>query len=248
MSLRAHFETRRPRYQVIAETLAAEIEAGKFAEGALLPSEAQLCESHGVSRHTVREAIRALSGIGLVDARPGIGTRVVSRKPGSYVQTLKEIADLHEYVTETSRRVIAKSVIHAAEAGVALPGSPGKAWRMVEAVRHVSGAETVVAWTQIFVLPRYGAVLDRIGGNDLVYLLIEKEFGIRTDRLRQSIYALAAPAAAAAEIGLEPGAPSLAVLREYIDEKGEVFEVAWSIHPPDRYRYDTEFRLSPGRR
>lgn len=247
MSLRAHFETRRPRYQVIAEVLEADIEAGRFGEGELLPSEAQLCASYGVSRHTVREAIRTLSDLGLVDARAGIGTRVLARNPGSYVQRLKEIADLHDYVSETSRRVISRSVLHAAEAGIALPGGPGKAWRMVEAVRHVSGSDVVVAWTQVFVLPRYGAVLDRITGNDLVYLLIEREYGIRTARLRQSIYALAAPATAAAQIGLEPGAPSLAVLREYIDDKGEVFEVTFSIHPPDRYRYDTEFVLSPGK-
>jgi len=246
MTVRALFEAKRPLYQVIAEALAAEIESGRIRAGELLPSEARLCAAHGVSRHTVREAIRALAGLGLVDARPGIGTRVLRARPGAYMQTLKEISDLDDYVAETSRRVVSRATIHAADAKVNLPGGPGKAWRMVEAVRHVAGTGTVVAWTQIFVLPRYGAVFDRLTGNDLVYRLIETGFGIRTAKVRQSLSALAAPDFAARHLGLPPGAPALAVLREYCDERDEIFEVAWSIHPPDRYRHRTEFVLSPG--
>ena len=245
MNVRSLFDAKRPLYQVIAEKLAAEIEGGTYPAGDLLPSEAQLCATHGVSRHTVREAIRALAGLGLVDAKPGVGTRVLAARAQNYVQTLKEISDLDDSVTETSRRVIARSTLHAADAKVALPGGPGKAWRMVEAVRHIEGSDTVVAWTQVFVLPRYGAVLDGIAGNDLVYRLVESTFGIRTARLRQSLYALAAPDFAARHLDLETGAPALAVLREYLDEAGEIFEVAWSIHPPDRYRHRTELVLSP---
>lgn len=246
MSLQAHFAAKRPRYQIIAEGLAAQIESGALKEGELLPSEAQLCETHGVSRHTVREAIRALAGLGLVDARPGIGTRVVAQTSGGYVQTLKEIADLNAYVKETSRRVIRTATLHAAEAEIELPGSPGKAWRMVEALRHVVDAETVIAWTEIFVLPRYGMVLDRITGNDLVYQLIEREYGIRTQRLRQDVYAVSTPERAASFLGIEPGAPGLAIRRDYFDEKGEIFECTFSIHPPDRYRHSTEFKLATG--
>jgi len=71
MTLRARFEAKRPRYQLIAEEQADRIASGVVMEGDLLPSEAELCQTHGVSRHTVREAIRALSQLGLVDAQPG---------------------------------------------------------------------------------------------------------------------------------------------------------------------------------
>ena len=45
------------RYQRLAESLLAEIRAGRLAVGDRLPGELQLVEDFGVSRHTVREAL-----------------------------------------------------------------------------------------------------------------------------------------------------------------------------------------------
>ncbi len=42
--------------------------------GDLLPSEAQLCQSIGVSRNVLREAIKSMELMGMVEARPGKGT------------------------------------------------------------------------------------------------------------------------------------------------------------------------------
>jgi DNA-binding FadR family transcriptional regulator len=48
----------------------------KFAPGESLPSEAEMCEVYGVSRSSVREALRVLSEKGLIEVRHGLGTRV----------------------------------------------------------------------------------------------------------------------------------------------------------------------------
>ncbi|MEO7115321.1 MAG: GntR family transcriptional regulator, partial [Caldimonas sp.] len=48
-------------YKQIAEQIAQDIEAGKFAVGSLLPTEAVFSEQLDVGRHTVREALRVLS-------------------------------------------------------------------------------------------------------------------------------------------------------------------------------------------
>lgn len=45
--------------------------------GSLLPSEAQLCEQHGVARGTVRAALAVLVGEGVAEVIPGVGRRVV---------------------------------------------------------------------------------------------------------------------------------------------------------------------------
>ncbi len=45
--------------------------------GDLLPSEAQLCAEIGVSRNVLREAIKSMELMGLVEACPGRGTRVL---------------------------------------------------------------------------------------------------------------------------------------------------------------------------
>ena len=54
---------------------------GEIAQGLLAPNEIlnapELCERFGVSRSVIRESLRALESLGLVKARPQVGTRVL---------------------------------------------------------------------------------------------------------------------------------------------------------------------------
>lgn len=238
------FNKKRPRYQLVAEELLQGIENGAYAVGDLLPSEAQLCEQHGVSRHTVRSAIRELAERGLLSAQPGVGTRVVSRKMGQYTQIMKEISDLTGYVKETTRQVLDLKVLTADTADIPLPGDPDAQWHMFEAVRQLVDEEVNIAWTQVFVLPQYAETLSDVTENQLVNTLIEKRFGTRTTNLRQAIKAIACPEHAARWLGLEPGDPALSVLREYVSEEDGVYEVSWSIHPPERFESKMELVLT----
>ncbi|HZQ87169.1 MAG TPA: GntR family transcriptional regulator, partial [Acidimicrobiales bacterium] len=61
------------RYQTIAGELRRRMAAGEFVPGRLLPSESELSEAYGASRVTIRKALDALRGEGLVDARQGFG-------------------------------------------------------------------------------------------------------------------------------------------------------------------------------
>jgi GntR family phosphonate transport system transcriptional regulator len=63
-------------WQRIAEVLAAEIGSGSFPPGARLPTETALAQRFGVNRHTLRQAIGALSTAGLVSVQHGRGTFV----------------------------------------------------------------------------------------------------------------------------------------------------------------------------
>jgi DNA-binding FadR family transcriptional regulator len=63
-------------YQQIARTLAAAIEAGRYASGDRLPSERELADDFGVSRPTIRDAMIALEFQGMVEARQGSGVYV----------------------------------------------------------------------------------------------------------------------------------------------------------------------------
>ena len=62
----------------IIERLAEMIAVGDLKPGDKLPSEPELMKQFGVGRSSVREAIGALSLIGLVTVRPGQGTHVVA--------------------------------------------------------------------------------------------------------------------------------------------------------------------------
>ncbi len=61
----------------VARILGARIVAGEFAPGGSLPIENELCQAYGVSRSTIREAVKNLAAKRLVEVGPKIGTRVL---------------------------------------------------------------------------------------------------------------------------------------------------------------------------
>jgi GntR family transcriptional regulator len=65
-----------PMYQQIAEDLRKQISAGVLEPGSQLPTEIELRARYGASRNTVRDAIKRLTGQGLIETRPGQGTFV----------------------------------------------------------------------------------------------------------------------------------------------------------------------------
>ena len=76
-----------PLYQRIANDLRAQIETGQLQPGAQLPPEEQLGKLFKASRNTIRDAIRFLISLGLVETRAGQGTFVVD-PPDPLVTTL----------------------------------------------------------------------------------------------------------------------------------------------------------------
>jgi DNA-binding FadR family transcriptional regulator len=60
------------RYADLADALRQQILSGELTPGVRLPTEPELCELHGVSRSTVREALRVLSSQGLVETVRGV--------------------------------------------------------------------------------------------------------------------------------------------------------------------------------
>ncbi len=62
----------------VADELEKRIGDGVWPIGSRIPSEAELMEMFHVSRNTLREAIRYLMIVGMVDVRPGDGTYVLT--------------------------------------------------------------------------------------------------------------------------------------------------------------------------
>jgi GntR family transcriptional regulator len=76
-----------PMYRQIAEDLRRQIDSSTLAPGQQLPTELELREHYGASRNTVRDAIKWLTTLGLVETKPGQGTFVV-QKIDPFVTTL----------------------------------------------------------------------------------------------------------------------------------------------------------------
>jgi GntR family transcriptional regulator len=69
-----------PLYLQIKEHLLAKIDAGTWPEESMIPTEAELCQEYGVSKITIREAIKLLVGAGRVSRIPGKGTFITKQK------------------------------------------------------------------------------------------------------------------------------------------------------------------------
>lgn len=237
---------RRPLYHTVAERLSVAIHEGIYRVGSLLPSEAELCTQFGVSRHTVREAIRRLQQAGLVASQHGVGTRVArDRVEARYVQSLASISDLWQYVKDTRRKLLGLSDVLPGQARIELPGDPAVPWRMLEGIRTLAKKRQPVSWTQIHVHPNYAKIISRTTDDAVpIYSLIERSFGLRVGRVRQEIAALAIPAEIAGLLKAPAQSPGLAIVRYYESESGEVFEAALSVHPAERYRYSMQLELA----
>jgi GntR family galactonate operon transcriptional repressor len=61
----------------VERSLGVRIVSGEFKPGDTLPIEGELCETYGVSRTTIREAVKRLASKRLIDVSPKIGTRVL---------------------------------------------------------------------------------------------------------------------------------------------------------------------------
>jgi GntR family transcriptional repressor for pyruvate dehydrogenase complex len=67
----------------VLEQLREAILSGHIRPGEKLPNERELCETFGVGRPTLREALRSLEAVGMIDVRPG-------KSGGSYAVTPSE--------------------------------------------------------------------------------------------------------------------------------------------------------------
>jgi GntR family transcriptional regulator len=83
-----------PLYRRIEEDILAQIKEGDLQPGDMIPSDRELCEHHGVSRITVRSAIRELEIRGYVRRQQGRGT-FVSRS-----RIRREMGRLISFTTE----------------------------------------------------------------------------------------------------------------------------------------------------
>lgn len=71
------------------------IRSGEVGPGDRLPPEKKLSEALGLSRSSMREAIKALEVIRVLDVRRGDGTYVTSLEPRLLIEAMSFVVDLH---------------------------------------------------------------------------------------------------------------------------------------------------------
>lgn len=108
-------------YDQVIEQIKNKIKNGDLKKGDRLPSEREMSESLGVSRASIREALRALEVIGLVESRQGAGNYIKANFDNSLFEPLsvmfmlqessiEEMYDLRETLELQCARLSAKNI------------------------------------------------------------------------------------------------------------------------------------------
>ena len=129
----------------IIETLRQDIVTRRLPDGERLPSEKELSERFGVSQPTVREAIRALETIGLVEVLHGNGTFVRSRGDfalASALQTLLQLESVGLMEVLDMRQVLGLHSIGLAVSN-ATDADMAEIERTCQRFEHLSDAEAL---------------------------------------------------------------------------------------------------------
>ena len=253
-SARAH-RSRRPTagnngtlYKSIVRVLQKEIVSGKHPVGARLPTESALCRRFSVSRHTVREALRHLRESGLVSPRQGSGTTVAAAEPSFYLHPVASVTDLMQYAV-TTRYVVSGSRFVIADAKLArrLGCSPGRRWLHTEGLRYAPDGSPPICWTEVYVHAAYAGIRSLIGKKTgPIYTWIEEMYDERVVEVIQTLRAVTVPEAIAAKLKVPAGSAALEIERVYKSAKHRVIEVAFNLHPADRFSYSISLRPERG--
>jgi DNA-binding GntR family transcriptional regulator len=229
-----------PLYVRLVRILKGEIVSGKFPVGSNLPTEARLCRRFKVSRHTVREALRQLRGAGLIVSRRGAGSTVTLPAPAAhYVHAVSSIEELVSYARETRYEIDSSGMVQSDRAlARRLDCLEGQRWLRIHGLRFAPGQADPMCWTEVYVHEDFAGIARMMARRPgPIYAWIEDLYGERIARIDQVLYARAVPADLAAPLRVAAHSAAIEVRRTYRLLAGTVAEIAFNLHPADRFRY-----------
>ena len=214
--------------------------SGRWAPGALMPSEAELVARFGVSRMTVNRALRDMQAAGLVQRSQGIGTFAA---PLHKVSSTLTIADLHDEIVARGHvheaRVHLQQAEPASEALAAQLGlAPGDAVFHTLIV-HLENGHPLQCEDR-YVNP---AAAPRFLDADFTRTTPTHEL-FETTALWRAQYSIEASRPTEQEaqlLGVDEAAPCLILVRRTFSRQTPI-TIARLVHPGDRYALHGEFK------
>jgi GntR family transcriptional regulator len=231
---------RAPLYQQLQRALREAIADNRLAADEALPPERDLAEEFGVSRITVRKALDALVGEGLLTRRQGAGTFVAGRVEKSF----SKLSSFSEDMISRGRRP--ESVWLSRSSGSATPEesltlglSPGAPVYRFNRIRYADGSPMALEYSTVpgFCLPSENAV-----GESLYESL--DQHGARPVRALQRLRAVLFTAERARLLGVPDGSPGLFIERRSFLRDGRPVELTQSYYRGDAYDFVAELNTS----
>lgn len=151
-------------WKQIADRISRAIDAGEFEATGMVPPEMQLAERFGVNRHTVRSAIAALAGDGLLRRVQGRGTLIEKRPRLVYPvgRRTRFSEGLEGQAGETDMQLLSEDVVAASpEIAAALGIAEGADVVRLRSVSSADGVPVSLA-THAFAADRFGGIGARL--------------------------------------------------------------------------------------
>ncbi len=227
-----------PLYHQLKQLLLDQIERGAWKAGDLIPGEQELQDEHGLSRTTVRQALRELEVEGRISRHRGRGTFVSPPKLTHSVEPRVSLsASLRARGMEPGWQVL--TVAH-----VAPPGDVGDRLEIprgskVLRVRRLRLAEREPIGLHVaHIAPAFERLVDRDAlttGGSLDYL--RPDPALDRNHAERVLEAIGCPRAEAELLDLVEGAPMLRIRRLIITAGGKPIEDLSAIYRGDRFQY-----------
>lgn len=213
----------------------------EYQRGELLPDELTLAEQLGVSRGTLRAALGRLVFEGLLDRRPGRGTRVARRASESGIAAWRSLT------REMARKGVAVETFQ--RDWRAVPASPAAALALqVETGRKVPRLDRLRGWNGAPVLHSRSWFHPRLrltGQEDYsrpLYEAIEEATGVAADSAHEELLAVAADARMAGLLRVPRRSPLLLRRHVVFDRRQRPMEFAEVHYVSDRFSLTIDLR------
>ncbi|WP_369373176.1 FadR/GntR family transcriptional regulator [Promicromonospora sp. Populi] len=148
---------------------------GELRPGDRLPSEKELSERLGLSRSSMREAVKALEVIRVLDVRQGDGTYVTSLEPALLLEAISFVADLHDDHAVLELFAV-RRILESAATGIAAVRADAALVADLRAQLELVSGDTSVAELVQHDLKFHAAVVDA-AGNAYLSTLVESLSG-----------------------------------------------------------------------
>lgn len=175
-----------PAYQTLAEELREQITSGRLRPGERLPTEPQLCERSGLSRSTVREALRLLASQHLIVTTRGVtgGSFVARPSPEQLASTLTLGMDmlLFSGTIGTADVLDAREMIEVPAVAVAAQRRTDADLTALRETLARAEAQADDAEARLAEHLRFHAVVAAATGNPLLELITRPLYGLAHER------------------------------------------------------------------
>jgi GntR family transcriptional regulator len=227
----------KPKYRRIADSLAEDILAGRLKAGDQIPSERVIAEEYGISRMTVRQALKHLADRGMVEARVGQGTFVGAPRLQQQLSTLTGFTEEMEKQGRSAASIVVEAAARTPDAETAqaleLPAG-ASVWRIAR-VRLADGEPVALETTEVVAAMTPGLLERADFGRNSLYETLRRHYGLRPAVAEQTLAAASADASVALPLGIAVGAPVLSLTRLTRDAEGRAFEHVRSVYRGDAF-------------